>query len=205
MGSGLYGGAASAPHPAHLVFPYLLRGRVIDQPNQVWATDITYIPIGRGFVFLCAIMDWATRKVLAWRLSTTLTSDFCVAALEEAIDRFGTPEIFNTDQGTQFTSTAFLDVLRRHEIRISMDGKGRWRDNVFVERLWRSVKYDEGYLHAYETVSDVRAGLGRYLTFFNDRRPHTALGGRTPDVAYGTPLSNSSTVTPRDRVPKQAA
>ena len=195
----------SARHSAHPVFPYLLRGRVIDQPNQVWATDITYIPMARGFVFLCAIMDWATRKVLAWRISTTLTSDFCVAALEEALDRFGTPEIFNTDQGAQFTSTAFLDVLRRHAIRISMDGTGCWRDNVFVERLWRSVKYEEVYLHAYETVSAVRAGLGRYFTFFNDRRPHTALGGRTPDVAYCTPLSNPSAVTPRERVPKKAA
>ena len=135
--------------------------------------------MARGFVFLCAIMDWATRKVLAWRGSTTLTSDFCVAALEEAIDRFGAPEIFNTDQGAQFTSAAFLDVLRTHNIRISMDGKGCWRDNVFVERLWRSVKYEEVYLRAYETVSDVRTGLRRYFQFFNERRPHTAHTGRT--------------------------
>jgi len=195
----------SAPHPAHPVFAYLLRGRVIDRPNQVWATDITYIPMARGFVFLCAIMDWATRKVLAWRISTTLTSDFCVAALEDALDRFPTPEIFNTDQGTQFTSAAFLDVLRAREIRISMDGKGCWRDNVFVERLWRSVKYEEVYLHAYETVSDVRRGLRRYFTFFNQQRPHTAHAGRTPDAAYFTPLPNPSAVTPSDRVPKQAA
>ena len=195
----------SQRHPAHPVFPYLLRSLTIRRPNHVWATDITYIPMARGFVFLCAIMDWATRKVLTWRISTTLTSDFCVAALEEALDRFGTPEIFNTDQGAQFTSTAFLDLLRTHDIQISMDGKGCWRDNVFVERLWRSVKYEEVYLHAYETVSDVRAGLLRYFTFFNHRRPHTALSGRTPDTAYCTPLSNPSTVTPSGRVPKQAA
>ena len=150
-------------------------------------------------------MDWATRAGLTWRISTTLTSDFCVAALEEALDRFGTPEIFNTDQGAQFTSTAFLDVLRTHDIQISMDGRGCWRDNVFVERLWRSVKYEEVYLHAYETISDVRAGLLRSFTFFNHRRPHTALSGRTPDTAYCTPLSNPSTVTPSERVPKQAA
>jgi putative transposase len=195
----------SQRHPAHPVFPYLLRSLTIRRPNHVWATDITYIPMARGFVFLCAIMDWATRKVLTWRISTTLTSDFCVAALEEALDRFGTPEIVNTDQGAQFTSTAFLDVLRTHDIQISMDGKGCWRDNVFVERLWRSVKYEEVYLHAYETVSDVRAGLLRYFTFFNHRRPHTALSGRTPDTAYYTTLSNPSAVTPSGRVPKQAA
>ncbi len=195
----------SARHPAHPIFPYLLRHRVIDRPNQVWATDITYIPMARGFVFLCAIMDWATRKVLAWRVSTTLTSDFCVAALEEALDRFGTPEIFNTDQGAQFTSAPFLDVLRAHQIQISMDGTGCWRDNVFVERLWRSVKYEEVYLHAYETIAAVRAGLRRYFTFFNQRRPHTAHAGLTPDAVYSTPLPNPSAVTPRGRVPKQAA
>ena len=195
----------SARHPAHPVFPYLLRDRVIDRPNHVWATDITYIPMARGFVFLCAIMDWATRKVLAWRVSTTLTSDFCVAALEEALDRFGTPEIFNTDQGAQFTSALFLDVLRAHQIQISMDGRGCWRDNVFVERLWRSVKYEEVYLYAYETIAAVRAGLRRYFTFFNERRPHTAHAGRTPDAVYITPLPNPSAVTPRGRVPKKAA
>ena len=157
----------SARHPAHPIFPYLLRGLVIDRPNQVWATDITYIPMATGFVFLCAIMDWASRKVLAWRVSTTLTTDFCVAALEEALDRFGTPEIFNTDQGAQFTSAAFLDVLRAHRIQISMDGRGCWRDNVFVERLWRSVKYEEVYLHAYESLAAVRRVLQRY--FVNDR------------------------------------
>jgi putative transposase len=197
----------SQRHPAHPVFPYLLRTLTVDRPNQAWATDITYLPMARGFVFLCAIMDWATRKVLAWRISTTLTSDFCVDALEEALRRYGTPEIFNTDQGAQFTSAAFLDVLRSHHIQISMDGKGCWRDNVFVERLWRSVKYEEVYLHAYETVSDVRAGLQRYFTFFNERRPHTALGRLTPDTMYfHHPSSNSSSaVSPCDRAPKQAA
>ena len=141
----------SQPHPTHAIYPYLLRGLTIERPNHVWATDITYLPMARGFVYLCAIMDWASRKVLAWRVSATLTADFCVAALEEAIDRFGAPEIFNTDQGSQFTSDAFVSVLRRHAIQISMDGRGCWRDNVFVERLWRSVKYEDVYLRAYET------------------------------------------------------
>jgi putative transposase len=195
----------SARHPAHPVFPYLLRSLTIDRPNQVWATDITYIPMARGFVFLCAIMDWATRRVLAWRVSPTLTTDFCIAALEDALHRFGTPEIFNTDQGAQFTSAAFLDVLRTHHIQISMDGKGCWRDNVFVERLWRSVKYEEVYLHAYETVSAVRTGLRRYFTFFNHRRPHHALGRRTPDAVYFARPSKSSAVSSRGRVPKKAA
>lgn len=149
--------------------------------------------MARGFVFLCAIMDWATRKVITWRISTTLTSDFCVAALEEALDRFGTPEIFNTDQGAQFTSTAFLDVLRTHDIQISMDGKGCWRDNVFVERLWRSVKYEEVYLHAYETVSDVRAGLLRYF-------PSSTTAGRTLRSAGVLPIRPT---TPRCRIPRQ--
>jgi putative transposase len=149
----------SQPHLTHPIFPYLLRTLTVDRPNQVWATDITYIPMARGFVFLCAILDWATRKVLAWRISTTLTTDFCIEALEEALRRYGTPEIFNTDQGAQFTSAAFLDVLRAHGIQISMDGKGCWRDNVFVERLWRSVKYEEVYLRAYDTIADVRCGL----------------------------------------------
>jgi putative transposase len=195
----------SQPDTAHQVYPYLLRTLTIDRPNQVWATDITYIPMAHGFVFLCAIMDWATRKVLTWRVSTTLTSDFCIAALEEALHRFGTPEIFNTDQGAQFTSAGFLDVLRAHGIKISMDGKGRWRDNVFVERLWRSVKYEEVYLHAYETVSDVRVGLRRYFTFFNHRRPHTALVRRTPDAVYFAKPSKISSASPRGHVPKKAA
>lgn len=195
----------SQPHPAHPIVPYLLRSLTIDRPNQVWATDITYLPMAHGFMFLCAIMDWATRNVLAWRISTTLTSDFCIDALEEALRHFGTPEIFNTDQGAQFTSADFLAVLRAHHIQISMDGKGCWRDNVFVERLWRSVKYEEVYLHAYETVSDVRAGLQRYFTFYNHRRPHHALGRRTPDAMYFAKPSKRSAVSPRGRVPKKAA
>lgn len=187
----------SQRHRAHPVFPYLLRTLTVDRPNQVWAADITYIPMARGFVFLVAVMDWATRKVLAWRVSTTLTSDCCVAALEEALARFGRPAIFNTDQGAQFTSADFLGVLRAQEIHISMDGQGCWRDNVFVERLWRSVKYEEVYLHAYETVSDVRAGLGRYFTFFNQRRPHTALCRRTPDLVYFSSLPHEAAASPR--------
>jgi putative transposase len=187
----------SQRHRAHPVFPYLLRTLTVDRPNQVWAADITYIPMARGFVFLVAVMDWATRKVLAWRVSTTLTSDSCVAALEEALARFGRPDIVNTDQGAQFTSADFLGVLRAQEIHISMDGQGCWRDNVFVERLWRSVKYEEVYLHAYETVSDVRAGLGRYFTFFNQRRPHTALCRRTPDLVYFSSLPHEAAASPR--------
>lgn len=171
-------------HPAHPVFPYLLRNLRITRPNHVWAADITYIPMARGFLYLVAIIDWATRKVLAWRLSLTLTSDFCVAALEDAIARYGCPEIFNTDQGVQFSSADFLAVLQRHQIRISMDGRGCWRDNIFIERLWRSVKYEEVYLHAYTTVSDARAGLARYFTFYNTRRPHEALYRCTPDQVY---------------------
>ena len=187
----------SQRHRAHPVFPYLLRTLPIERPNQVWAADITYIPMARGFVFLAAIMDWFARKVLAWRISTTLTSDFCVAALQEALERFGRPEIFNTDQGAQFTSADFLGLLRAHEIQISMDGQGCWRDNVFIERLWRSVKYEEVYLYAYETVSAVRAGLGRYFTFFNQRRPHDALRRRTPDAVYFSPLPQKSSRTSR--------
>jgi putative transposase len=174
----------SKPHPEHTVFPYLLRNLSIDRPDQVWAADVTYLPMARGFVYLIAIIDWMSRKVLAWKLSNTLSADFCVEALEEAIARFGVPEIFNTDQGSQFTSAAFIEVLKRHGIRISMDGKGRWRDNVFVERLWRSVKYEEVYLHAYETVSDAKAGIARYMTFFNTRRPHQTLDRQTPDEVY---------------------
>jgi len=184
-------------HPNHPVFPYLLRTLTISRPNHVWAADITYIPMARGFVYLVVVMDWASRKVLSWRLSVTLTSDFCVAALEDALARFGCPEIFNTDQGSQFTSVEFLNVLRRRQIEISMDGRGCWRDNVFVERLWRSVKYEEVYLHAYTTVSDVRAGLARYFEFFNDRRPHAALARRTPNNVYFTALPELRTQSPR--------
>jgi putative transposase len=182
---------------AHPVFPYLLRTLTVTRPNHVWAADITYIPMARGFVYLVVIMDWASRKVLSWRLSATLTSDFCVAALEEALDRFGCPEIFNTDQGSQFTSADFLNVLRRRQIQSSMDGKGCWRDNVFVERLWRSVKYEEVYLHGYDTVSDVRAGLTRYFQFFNQRRPHRALARRTPNQVFFTALPELQTPSPR--------
>jgi putative transposase len=184
-------------HRTHPVFPYLLRTLTVTRPNHVWAADITYLPMARGFVYLVVVMDWASRKVLTWRVSPTLTSDFCVSALEEALDRFGAPEIFNTDQGSQFTSAEFLNVLRRRQIEISMDGKGCWRDNVFVERLWRSVKYEEVYLHAYETVSDVRAGLARYFHFFNQRRPHAALSRRTPDSVFFPARLTNPNFSPR--------
>ena len=174
----------SAPHPAHKIYPYLLKGLTIDRPNQCWATDITYIPMRRGFVYLVAIVDWATRKVLAHRVSTSMSVDFCVEALEEAIAKYGRPEIFNTDQGSQFTSTEFTGVLKANAIRISMDGKGRWVDNVFVERLWRSVKYEHVYLHAYENVSEAKQQLATYFNFYNTRRPHSSLGGQTPDMTY---------------------
>ena len=170
----------SEPHPEHTVYPYLLRNLHISRPDQVWATDITYIPMKTGFAYLVAVMDWYSRRVLSWRLSNTLDSNFCVEALEEALERFGSPEIFNTDQGSQFTADVFTNVLRKRGIAISMDGKGRYLDNVFVERLWRSVKYEEVYLHAYESVAEARAGIGRYLTFYNDGRPHQALGYQTP-------------------------
>ena len=174
----------SAPHPAHPIYPYLLRGLTIDRPNQCWATDITYIPMRRGFVYLVAIIDWATRKVLAHRVSISMSTDFCVEALQEAITKYGPPEIFNTDQGSQFTSVEFTGVLKTNSIRISMDGKGRWLDNVFVERLWRSVKYEQVYLHAYESVSEAKQQLASYFAFYNTRRPHSSLGKRTPDMTY---------------------
>jgi putative transposase len=178
----------SKPAPGHQIYPYLLRKLPITRPNQVWAMDITYIPMARGFVYLAAVVDWFSRRVLAWRLSITLEAAFCIEALEEALARYGRPVIFNTDQGSQFTSTAFTDVLHKHEIAISMDGKGAWRDNVFVERLWRSIKYEEVYLKAYNSVSEARASIGQYLTFYNSRRPHSSLDRRTPDQAYSTPL-----------------
>ena len=174
----------SRRHAAHPIYPYLLRHLNIDRPNQVWATDITYIPMRRGFVYLVAIMDWYSRRVLAWRLSNTLSTDFCVEALEEAITRYGKPEIFNTDQGSQFTSVEFTNVLKARDIRISMDGKGCWRDNVFIERLWRTVKYEEMYLKAYDTVSAARANLGRFFDYYNRRRPHQSLDDETPDAIY---------------------
>jgi len=168
----------------HKTWPYLLRGLAITWPNQVWCADVTYIPMRRGFLYLVAIMDWATRKVLAWRLSNTLEADFCVEALEEALARFGPPQIMNTDQGSQFTSFAWTDRLRQAAIRISMDGKGRFLDNIFVERLWRSLKYECVYLHAWSGGSEARTGIDRWIEFYNNRRPHTALGGRTPGAAY---------------------
>ncbi|MDF8334993.1 IS3 family transposase [Novosphingobium cyanobacteriorum] len=174
----------SKPAPGHKIYPYLLRKLPIVRPNQVWATDISYIPMAKGFVYLVAIVDWFSRKVLAHRVSITMEADFCVEALEEALARYGKPEIFNTDQGSQFTSLAFTSVLLREKIAISMDGRGAWRDNVVVERLWRSVKYEEVYLHAYGTVSEARASIRRYLGFYNARRPHSSLGAKTPDQAY---------------------
>ena len=174
----------SRRHAAHPIYPYLLRHLRIDRPNQVWATDITYIPMRRGFVYLVAIIDWYSRRVLAWRLSNTLSTDFCVEALEEAITRYGAPEIFNTDQGSQFTCAEFTDVLKAHAIRISMDGKGCWRDNVFVERLWRTVKYEEVYLKAYDTVSAAKANLAKFFDYYNRRRPHQSLEDETPDAIY---------------------
>jgi putative transposase len=169
---------------AHQIYPYLLRGRTVDRPNQVWAMDTTYIPMSRGFVYLTAVLDWATRRVLAWRLSNSLTPDACVDAVEEAVLKYGVPEIMNTDQGSQFTSSAFIGLLQQNGIQVSMDGKGCWRDNVFVERLWKTVKYEEVYLHGYDTVSIARQALTRYFDFYNRRRPHSALDGMTPDNAY---------------------
>ena len=174
----------SRRNQAHRIYPYLLRHLTIDRPNQVWAMDTTYVPMQRGFVYLTAVLDWATRRVLAWRLSNTLTTDPCVEALEEAILKYGPPEIMNTDQGSQFTSSALIRVLEQNKIQVSMDGKGCWRDNVFVERLWKSVKYEEVYLHGYDTVSIARQALHRYFDFYNRRRPHSTLDGKTPDMAY---------------------
>jgi putative transposase len=174
----------SKPAPGHKIYPYLLRGTKIDRPDQVWATDITYIPMARGFVYLVAVVDWFSRRVLSHRVSITMEADFCVEALEEAIRRYGKPAIFNSDQGSQFTSEAFTGVLLGNDVSISMDGKGAWRDNVFVERLWKSVKYEEVYLRAYDTVGEARAALGRYLDFYNRLRPHSSLDRQTPDEAY---------------------
>lgn len=174
----------SRRHPHHKIYPYLLRGLAITRPNHVWAMDITYIPMAKGFVYLAAVVDWATRKVLAHRVSITMEVDFCIAAVDEAIARFGKPEIFNTDQGSQFTGEAFTGLLKQHGIAISMDGKGSWRDNVFVERLWRTIKYDEVYLKAYESVSHARESLARFIAFYNTRRPHSSLDAKTPDDVY---------------------
>ena len=174
----------SRRHPAHKVYPYLLRNLPITRSNHVWAADITYIPMKRGFVYLFAVLDWASRRVLSWRVSNTLTTDFCIDAVQEAINRYGKPNIFNTDQGCQFTSMEFTELLKQNSIAISMDGKGCWRDNVFVERLWRSVKYEEVYLHAYDSVSEAKNGLGKYFNRYNQLRPHTALDDQTPDEFY---------------------
>ena len=179
----------SRRHPGHEVFPYLLRGRTITEANQVWALDITYIPMARGFVYFVGVMDWATRRILSWRLSTTLTTDFCVEALEDAISRYGKPEVVNTDQGSQFTSAAFVELVHGHGISLSMDGKGAWKDNVFIERFWRTLKYEEVYLRAYESVLAARQSITRYLAFYNGRRPHTANDDLTPDAAYFGVLS----------------
>ena len=174
----------SKPAPGHKVYPYLLRNLAVTRPNQVWAMDITYIPMARGFVYLAAVVDWFSRRVLAWRVSITLEAEFCIEAVTEALAHHGKPEIFNSDQGSQFTSADFTGLLLERGIAISMDGRGAWRDNVFVERLWRSVKYEEVYLRAYDTVTDARASLARYFGFYNSRRPHSSLDRQTPDQAY---------------------
>jgi putative transposase len=176
------------PEPGHKVYPYLLAGIEVMRPNQVWAMDITYVPMARGFIYLAAVLDWFSRRVLSWRVSITMEAAFCIEALNDALARHGKPEIFNTDQGSQFTGAAFTGVLSQNGIAISMDGKGAWRDNIFLERLWRSVKYEEVYLKAYDSVSEARASIGRYLDFYNSRRPHSSLDGCTPDQAYFTTL-----------------
>jgi len=176
----------TTPEPGHRIYPYLLRGMEIARPNQVWATDITYIPMARGFVYLAVVLDWFSRRVLSWRLSITMEASFCVETLEDALARYGKPEIFNTDQGSQFTGTAFTSALADRGIKISMDGKGAWRDNVFVERLWRTIKYEEVYLRAYDSVAEARQSIGRYLDFYNTKRPHQSLDGGTPDRVYFT-------------------
>ena len=174
----------SRAHHAHKVYPYLLRGLTVEGVNHVWCADITYIPMRKGFVYLVAVMDWYSRKVLSWRISNTLNADFCVSALNEALCKYGTPAIFNTDQGAQFTSEDFTQVLKDAGVRISMDGKGRWTDNVFIERLWRSLKYEEIYLHAYDTVPQAKEGIGNWMRFYNHRRKHQALEKRTPNTMY---------------------
>ncbi len=183
----------SKPHPEHRVYPYLLRGLEISQPGHVWCADISYIPMRRGFLYLVAVMDWASRKVLSWRLSNTLDADFCIEALKEALARFPCPRIFNTDQGSQFISLEFTQALKEAGVRISMDGKGRWMDNVMIERLWRSLKYECVYLHAFETGGQARKGIGDWIDDHNQRRPHSSLDGNPPDEAYWA-LSTAGTV-----------
>lgn len=180
----------TVPNPEHKVYPYLLRNLEITKANQVWCTDITYIRMKKGFLYLVAIMDWHSRHVLSWRLSNTMESDFCVAALEEAIEKYGKPEIFNTDQGSQFTSISFTEVLKQNNVKISMDGKGRWMDNVFIERLWRSLKYECVYLQAFESGSHAKKRIGNWIDYYNTQRPHSTFGGRTPyEVYYGLPIN----------------
>ena len=174
----------SRPHPGHKVYPYLLRGVTIDRPNQVWAADITYIPMSRGFMYLVAVMDWHSRKILSWRLSNTLEADFCVEAVEDAISQHGTPEVFNTDQGAQFTSQAFTNLLKDHDIKISMDGRGRVLDNIFIERLWWTLKYQYLYLWSFDNGSQLRQGLDQWFHFYNQERSHQALDNLTPDEVY---------------------
>lgn len=174
----------SIPYSGHMVYPYLLRGMSIDSPNQVWAADITYIPLNRGFMYLVAIMDWHSRKVLAWRVSNTMESGFCVEALKEAIERYGFPEIFNTDQGSQFTSQAFTGLLQGNGIKISMDGRGRFHDNIFIERLWWTVKYQYLYLRTFDNGTELREGLKKWFSFYNGERPHQSLNDLTPDEVY---------------------
>lgn len=193
----------SRPHPEHKIYPYLLRGLTIDRPGQVWSTDITYIRLRHGFVYLVAIMDWYSRKVLSWRISNTMEAEFCVACLEEALQRYGAPEIFNTDQGSQFTAEAFTGLLQARGIQISMDGRGRALDNIFVERLWRSVKYEDIYLRGYGHVPELMVGLTAYFEFYNSRRPHQSLGYLTPDQVYLTGQGGGACIV--DRYPKVAA
>jgi putative transposase len=191
----------SKGHPDHKVYPYLLRGLTIDRPNQVWCADITYIPMDKGFVYLVAVMDWFSRRVLSWRLSITMETDFCVEALREATEMYGPPEIFNTDQGVQFTSAAFVDELASRGVRISMDGKGRYLDNIFIERLWRSLKYEDVYIKAYGSVTEARRSLGEWLAFYNDVRPHQSLGYRTPREifeAVACEYVDNASASPRD-------
>lgn len=195
----------SRPHPQHKVYPYLLRGLEVTKPNQVWSTDITYIRLARGFVYLVAIIDWYSRKVLAWQVSNTLDSSFCVECLESALQTHGVPEIFNSDQGCQFTATAFTDVLKRHDIKISMDGRGRALDNIFVERLWRSLKYEDVYLKCYTSVLTLIAGLTEYFLFYNTERPHQALDYCTPDEVYRTGVGGGARIVDKFNVKQEAS
>ena len=174
----------SKPHPEHKIYPYLLRGVEIIKPNHVWCSDVTYIPMRKGFLYLVAIMDWASRKVMSWRLSNTMDAEFCVSALKEALAKYDKPDVFNTDQGSQFTSIAFTETLKGADVKISMDGRGRWVDNVMIERLWRTLKYDCAYLNAFETGSEARKDIGKWIRRYNEERPHSSLDDKTPHEAY---------------------